>query len=410
MNLYRVKYLGWELPTRVGLGEEATCRVRIRNNSDARWDASGENGQAPVVASYHWVDGRGRYVVFEGVRTPLPRAVSPGAVVDVNMRVGFPHRQGRYVLEVSLLREGIAWFHDKGVDPLRLQISLASDGILAARRFPPRWLQNLKIFFIAPFSTLYREWNLIWGMARRDMVGRYKSTMGGTLWAVFNPLVMIAVYTFLFAFVLQVRFGPRGNVTDFAFYFMCGLLPWMAFSDPVQRSHSVIAENSNFVKRVMFPVEILPINLVVSAFLSSLIGLGIFLTVLILFGHALRFTLFTLPLIMVFQVTFTMGVCWFVASLSVFVRDVGQILGTVLTMWFFLTPIVYPETAVAPLIRSLYATNPFFHVVKAYRAIILEGTLPNLETVSAIAVFGIVAFFLGYAWFRKTQKSFAEVL
>lgn len=407
---FRMRFLDFELPAALPAGSEVTCRVVVQNTSSASWSARGDADSQPVSLSYHWRSESGRYVTFEGLRTPLPRDLQPGERVELSAKLTVPRQSGHYTLELSLLQEGVAWFHDKGVEPLRLQISLAVDGTYAVRRLPPRWREALRATLTAPFLILSRERHLIWSMARRDMFGRYKGTVGGALWAVINPLLLISVYTFLFAFVLRVRFGAAGRLSDFAFYFICGWLPWMAFSDAVLRAQSVISENVNLVKRVVFPVEILPVNLTLSALLTSLIGLGIFLVALLLSGQPLHATLLLLPVVLVFQVALTLGLGWFLASLGVFVRDVGQILGVVMTMWFFLTPIVYPETAVTPSIRSFYVLNPFFHIVKAYRALVLEGVLPGGTTLAAMAGFGVAAFFLGYAWFRKTQKAFADVL
>ncbi len=410
MDAYRVKYLDWKLPAQTGLGEETTFQIRMQNKSHGHWYATGENGNVPVVASYHWIDDRGRYTAFEGLRTPLPKDVPPGTAVDIDLRVRLPERQGRYILEVSLLQDGVAWFHDKGVEPLRLQISLAADGTYTARRLPTRWIGNLRSVLTSPFTTLYRERNLIWNMARQDLLGRYKGTVGGGLWAVLNPLLLISVYIFLFAFILRVRFSAQGGITDFAFYFIGGWIPWMAFSDSVVRSPGVIADNSNLVKKVVFPLEILPVNQVLSAFLTSLIGLGLYLVALVLFGMRLHTTLFLLPLVMAFQIGFTLGLSWFLASLGVFLRDVGQVVGIGITMWFFLTPIVYPETVVGPTIQQFYKSNPFFHFVRAYRGLILDGAVPGLLSFAAMALSGTIPFYLGYAWFRRTQKSFADVL
>ena len=410
MSVYRARYLHWQLPERLTPGEEATLRLSLLNNSSGLWRAQPTNGQVPVFLSYHWIDHRGRYAVYDGLRSLLPGDVPPGGRVDVDLRVRLPRQPGQYVLEISPMQENVAWFHDKGVEPLRLQFSLSPDGGCRVRRMTSRRLDAVRAALAAPFLTLYRERRLLWAMALRDMLGRYKGTVGGPLWAVLNPLLMIATYTFLFSSILKVRFGPQGSLTDFAFYFIAGFLPWLAFSDPVLRSQSVIVEHSNFVKRVVFPIEILPANLVLSAFLTNLIGLGLFLLARLFFGHALPVTLLLLPLVMLCQLAFTLGLAWFLASVGVFLRDIGQVLSVFFTLWFFLTPICYPEASLTPDLRALLAFNPFFHIVRAYRLLALEGTLLPAETAVALAAVSLPVFFLGAAWFWKTRKAFADVL
>ncbi len=410
MSVYRARYLQWQLPERIAPGQEATFRLRLLNNSSGPWRAQPTNGQVPVFLSYHWIDHRGRYVVYEGLRSLLPGDVPPGSRVEVDLRVRLPEQPGQYVLEISPLQENIAWFHDKGVEPLRLQFSLSPDGGYRVRRMASRRLEAVRTALTAPFLSLYRERRLIWAMALRDMLGRYKGTVGGALWAVLNPLLMIATYTFLFASILKVRFGPQGSLTDFAFYFIAGFLPWLAFSDPVLRSQSVIVDYSNFVKRVVFPFEVLPVNMRVSAFLTNLIGLGLFLLARVLFGHTLPATLLLLPLVMLCQLAFTLGLAWFLASVGVFLRDIGQVLSVLFTLWFFLTPICYPETSFSPELRAYFAFNPFFHVVRAYRLLLMEGTMLPADTAVALAAYSLPVFFLGSAWFWKTKKAFADVL
>ena len=321
-NCFRMRFLEWQLPNVLPLGAEISCKVVVQNTSSSTWSADGGtcNDGFPVVLSYHWKGDTGRYVVYEGLRTPLLHDVDPKQTIEITGKLTVPRQPGCFTLELSLVQEGVAWFHDRGVEPLRLQVSLAADGTYTARRLPPRWIGNLRSALTSPFTTLYRERNLIWNMARRDLLGRYKGTVGGGLWAVINPLLLISVYIFLFAFILRVRFSVQGGITDFAFYFIGGWIPWMAFSDSVVRSPAVIAENSTLVKKVVFPLEILPVNQVLSAFLTSLIGLGLYLAVLVLFGMRLHTTLFLLPLVMVFQIGFTLGLSWFLASLGVFLR------------------------------------------------------------------------------------------
>jgi lipopolysaccharide transport system permease protein len=188
------------------------------------------------------------------------------------------------------------------------------------------------------------------------------------------------------------------------------MLPWIAFSEGVMRSANVILEQAHLIKKVVFPSEILPAFTVLSALVMEAVGLFVLLVAVQAFYGGLGLTLFALPVIVALQVMLTMGFAWFVASLNVFLRDVGQVLGLAMTLWMFLTPIFYPPEAIPARVDWMLTLNPMYHVVESYRSLILERTLPALGQVAILGVMAFTAFLVGHWFFRRSRNAFVEVL
>jgi lipopolysaccharide transport system permease protein len=197
--------------------------------------------------------------------------------------------------------------------------------------------------------------------------------------------------------------------TDFALYFLAGMLPWLAFSEAAGRAPSVMLEHRNFVKKLVFPLETLPVNLVVSGLVSEAFAIALYCIFLAAIRQGLPVSIAWLPVILVPQILLTAGLSWFLAALGVFVRDLGQIIGYILTVWFFITPICYREdalTAHAPWM----ANNPIAILVRGYRAIFLEGRAPQFGPLWRLWLLGFIVAVLGHAWFYKLRKSFPDVI
>jgi lipopolysaccharide transport system permease protein len=245
---------------------------------------------------------------------------------------------------------------------------------------------------------------------RRDIRGRYVTSVMGLSWAIIQPLALLLLYTFVFAYVLKIRFGGNGTTGGFALYLFCGMLPWLAFAEGITRSASVIVEQAPLIKKVVFPSEILPAYVVISALLMELVGLAIMLVGVGLFSRGIGWSLLLLPLVMVLQFLFTMGVGWVLASLNVFLRDVGQVLGLAMTLWMFLTPIFYPAELMPARYAWVLALNPMYYVVQAYRDVILEGRFPLGPPLLVLAVVAVVSFVVGHWFFRRSKHAFVDVL
>ena len=261
-----------------------------------------------------------------------------------------------------------------------------------------------------PLWELPRRADLIRPMARRMLLARYRGSALGVVWAVLTPLVLIAVFTFLFAGIFEARFTPAGTPWEYALYLFCGLLPWTAFSESVQQSAGVVVSHANLVKRVVFPLEVLPLAQALAGLAGQAFGTLALVTAALVLRGELHATLLWVPLLVVPQLLLTLGASWFVASLGVFVRDTAQALALVLTAWMYLTPIIYPEHLVPERFRTLLELNPFTPLVRSYRRVILEGAPPDFRGLAYAAGVGLAVFLLGYWWFARTRKNFADVI
>ena len=238
-------------------------------------------------------------------------------------------------------------------------------------------------------------------MSRRDVTARYRGSFGDILWTILNPLLLMATYFFVFGVVLQSRFGSDQSRTGFAFYFLAGMLPWLAFSEAIGRAPSGILENRVLVKKVVFPVEILPVTHVISGLVTQFFAASIFIVALLVFRGSVPATIAWLPALLIPQLFFTLGLAWFLSATGVYLRDLGQMIGFVLTLWFFLTPICYE---LPPGSAAFLAKNPIYVLVRGYRAIFLESQAPPLGALWKMWLLSFVVFLGGYAWFYKLRE------
>ena len=261
-----------------------------------------------------------------------------------------------------------------------------------------------------PLWELPGRFELILSLARRELLARYKGSALGVVWALLTPIVTIAIFTFIFAGLFGARFGARGTSWDYALYLFCGLLPWTMFQETLQQSATTIVARANLVKRVIFPLETLPVAQALAALGNQLFGtLALIIATLIVDGR-LHATILWLPVLVIPQLVATLGAAWLVASLGVFWRDITQGITLVLMAWMYLTPIIYPETIVPEAYRPLINANPFTALVRSYRRIFLEGAPPDWTGLAYFAAFAAVLFLFGYWWFAKTRRNFADVI
>jgi lipopolysaccharide transport system permease protein len=261
-----------------------------------------------------------------------------------------------------------------------------------------------------PLWELPQRFDLIFSLARRELAARYKGSVLGLVWAVLTPVVMIAIFTFIFAGIFGARFGANGSAWDYALYLFCGLLPWTAFQETVQLSSTTIVSHSNLVKRVVFPLETLPVAQALSTLANQLFGTFALVIAVIIIRQELHATLLWLPVLVVPQLVATLGAAWFIASLGVFLRDIVQGITLVLMAWMYLTPIIYPESIVPEKFRAFINANPFTPLIRSYRRIILEGTTPDWPGLAYFTLFALITFIFGYWWFARTRKNFADVI
>jgi lipopolysaccharide transport system permease protein len=261
-----------------------------------------------------------------------------------------------------------------------------------------------------PLRELPRHFDLISSLARREIAARYKGSVLGIVWAVLTPVVTIAMFTLIFAGLFGARFGAGGSVWEFALYLFCGLLPWGAFQEAVQASSQKIVSQANLVKRVVFPLEILPVAQSLASLATQLFGTIALLIMALIIQRTLHPTILWLPVLILPQLLVTFGAAWLVASLGVFLRDIVQGIALLLMVWMYLTPIIYPETIVPQHLRPYINANPFTYLIRSYRNIMLDGRAPDWRGLAYFTGFGLIVFIFGYWWFARTRKNFADVI
>ena len=261
-----------------------------------------------------------------------------------------------------------------------------------------------------PLWELPGRFELILSLARRELVARYKGSVLGIVWAIVTPVVTIAIFTFIFAGIFNARFGARGTPWDYALYLFCGLLPWTMFQETLQHSSTTIITHANLVKRVVFPLETLPVAQALSSLGNQMFGTLALVVATVIVRHELHVTILWLPALLIPQLLFTLGAAWLVASLGVFLRDIVQGITLLLMAWMYLTPIIYPESIVPESYRPFINLNPFTALVRSYRRIFLEGLAPDWSSLAYFAVIAAVLFVFGYWWFAKTRRNFADVI
>ena len=225
-----------------------------------------------------------------------------------------------------------------------------------------------------------------------------------------QPLILLALYSFVFAEILKVRLGPEVGTTSFPLFLFCGILPWQALQESLSRSASTLLEHATLIKKNLFPVEVLPVTVAASSIVSQLVGTGILVTALLATGHGLRPAAVALPALLAPQFLLMVGLGWMLASLNVFVRDVGQVLGAILTLWVFLTPIFYPASAYPARFSFLIILNPLALLVEGYRDILLRGVMPRPAHLAGLALFAVAVFGAGHWMFGRLRPGFADLV
>jgi lipopolysaccharide transport system permease protein len=267
-----------------------------------------------------------------------------------------------------------------------------------------------KFSITSGFFSLYANRSLLRSLVIRDIETRYRGTMLGFLWAVVYPLMMLAVYAFVFGGVFNARWSSGGDMKDFVLMLYCGLIIHAVFSETLTRSPSAILSNPSYVKKVVFPLELLPICHLASAIFNTLIGLVLLCLFLLTKNHSIPSTALYIPLVLIPLLLLTAGLAWFLAAIGVFFRDVGQMIGVAMSVLLFLSPIFYPTTSAPKLAQKLIYLNPLTYPIEELRAVLILGNQPDwLHLIAYFAVSLIVA--VGGLWiFQKSRPAFADVI
>ncbi len=403
---------GWRDIHTEAAGLRLTIAAQVENRSRERWTAE------TVFLAWQFFDPDTNRFIQEGEWTPVPADAAPGETVASALQIDFPPEPGGYRIYLSTVTQDGRWGYCAGSPFLLVDAVVEPGGVHVLRQEVSTlgklrreaFRKALPKLFSLPIAALVRNRTLLRSMVRRDILARYRGSIGDVLWTVLNPLLLMLTYFFVFGIVLHQRFGTDASGAGYVLYFLAGMLPWLAFSEAAGRAPYIVIEHRNWVKKVVFPLEILPVVPVISGIVTEVFAIGIFAIVLLALRGHVPLTVFWLPALIVPQILFTIGLAWFLAALGVYMRDLGQINGYVLTLWFFMTPICYPASAIPQWAARPLAANPMFLLVNGYRAALLDGHAPALRPVLALFALGLIAFFGGHAWFYKLRKSFADVL
>jgi len=266
-----------------------------------------------------------------------------------------------------------------------------------------------------PLALLRHLWShrdLIWQLTRREVEGRYRGSFIGIFWSFVSPLVLLGIFTFVGGVVLKIRWSESstGGLGDFALMLFAGLIAYSVFGECVSRAASLIVAVPSYVKRVVFPLEVIPVSVLGSALFHGLVSLAALFTFSLVHRGTLPWTVVFLPLAALPLALLSLGLTWFLASLGVYLRDLGYAVPLFLQVVFFATPIMYPAESVPTRFRVALGLNPLAWTVETFRALIFRGALPDWVGLTAWTATAGVLMLLGYAWFMKTRKGFADVL
>jgi lipopolysaccharide transport system permease protein len=265
---------------------------------------------------------------------------------------------------------------------------------------------------VAMFTSLWQNRQLILQLIRREVVGRYRGSLIGLAWSFLNPLIMLIVYTFVFSVVFKARWGVAENEsrTDFAIVLFTGMIVFGLFAEIINRAPGLIVSNVNYVKKVIFPLEILSWVSLGSALFHSMVSLVVLLLVQLIINKSLPWTIIFFPLVLLPLIFASLGGAWFLASLGVYVRDIGQITGVFTTVLMFLSAVFYPASALPEEYQAWLQLNPLVHIITESRKVLIFGNLPDLLLLSLALLSGFAIATAGFWWFQKTRKGFADVL
>ncbi len=255
--------------------------------------------------------------------------------------------------------------------------------------------------------NLVERRGLLFQLVRRDFQQRFVGSAIGWIWGLIHPLVLLLSWTFVFQICLQ-----QTEIRNYPLFLFAGMLPWLLFSETVQRSAPCLLDQANLITKTVFPSEIIPVSVFLSALASHLLALALMIAAAVIWLNQITVFLVLLPVYMLVIGLLAVGLSWIVASLHVFQRDTAQVLSVVLTFWFWFTPIFitedrFPKWRIA---HYVLAANPMTYLVRAYRAVLIDSTFPSLADLGVAALFGLAVFVAGGLFFRHMKRGFADVL
>jgi lipopolysaccharide transport system permease protein len=260
------------------------------------------------------------------------------------------------------------------------------------------------------FKTLWQHRSLVLELTKREFSGRYRGSFGDVAWSFVQPLFLLTVYTVAFGVILKMRWGFAGSTADYALMLFAGLIVFNAFSEVLIKSATLITSNPNFVKKVVFPLELLPVIAVATALIHALIGVAVWLLAYAALYGVPKPTAVLFPLVLMCFIPVLLGIGWLLSSIGVVVRDIGQLTGMLNHTLLFLTPIFYSIEAAPPLLQNLLLLNPLTFVVEQFRLVMFIGLMPAMK---GLALYFVLASLFAYAslvLFRRLRPGFADMV
>ena len=259
-------------------------------------------------------------------------------------------------------------------------------------------------------ESLLANRGIVAKMARREIIDRYRGSVLGLLWSFFNPVAMLAIYTFVFSVVLKTTWPSSGGTIEYAINLFAGLIVFSLFSEPVTRAPSLMLQNPNLVKKVVFPLEVIPwVALASSAFHAAVSYVVLLGAALIVLG-SIHPAAFLVPVLVLPVMLLALGITWFLASMGVFLRDLTHTVGIAVTALMFVSPVFYPLAAIPESGRRFLALNPLAPLIEQARAMALIGTLPDFTHWLVLLVASFLVAWAGLWWFMRTKHAFADVV
>ena len=256
--------------------------------------------------------------------------------------------------------------------------------------------KNLKLFWF------YRE--LLWNLAHREITQRYKQSILGYAWVVINPLAQLLVINFVFSTILKVN----SLGVPFIIFLSVALLPWNLFTQSLASSTGVLVSNSNLITKIYFPREILVYATIIAKLVDFMYSCIVLIVFFVLFKTPISIQILWIPVIVVIQLIFTMGLSLILATFNLFYRDIQYLLNLILMVWMYLTPIMYPVEMLPAKYRFIFTLNPMAVIINAYRQVMLSGSGPNLNSLGLAFLMSIGIFLIGFLIFKKFEGEFAD--
>jgi lipopolysaccharide transport system permease protein len=265
---------------------------------------------------------------------------------------------------------------------------------------------------LSPFVSFWGHRELIWQMAKREVMGRYRGSVIGIAWSFFTPLLMLLVYTFVFSVVFRARWGVGGEESraSFAVVLFVGMIVHGLFAEVISRAPGLIVGNVSYVKRVVFPLEVLPWITMGSAVFHAFVSLAALSLAQVFLAQQVPWTAVLFPIVVVPLVLGTMGLAWFLASLGVFLRDVGQATGMLTAVLLFLSPVFYPVAVLPQQFQRWMYLNPLTFIIEESRKVLLYGQNPDWQGCALYLSGSVAIAWFGFWWFQRTRNGFADVL